>query len=751
MAGRTKKSTKKFEKNRLKGALERRNDVAKIKQRHQLRDKKKAKRAAQRNDDNSEDDDRKASETTSKQQFADMTVDDFFKGGFEIGHQPNTTEKVAKKSKKGEVTSKTGKRKRSDNQNDQEASGDELSAASSDSSNEDQDPTQSESQSSSDEEEDVETHQAELKALAEKDPEFYKFLKENDTELLDFAENGDLAEVDALSGGEEEETGPKKKKRKTDDSDEDDEMEDDGKEVTTDMVKKWKTAMSEQHSLRATRQIALAFRAAAHLNEDDGKVYKYTISSPDVYHEILVTALRHLPEVLNHHLPAKETVAGKVRIATESKKFKTLSPLLRSHSTSVEYLLSNLSDASTLKLTLSSLEALLPFLLPFRKVLKVLIKSVVDIWSDSSNTEATRITAFIVIRRLTVLSDSGIRETILKVLYQSFLKASRNTTVHTLSHINLMKNSLSEIWSVDMDVGYTTGYTLLRQLAIHLRAAITHPTKDGHKSIYNHQFTHSLDFFSRLLSTHCTVPSPLTPLIYPLVQLTLGTARLIPTPTFFPLRLTLIRSLLRISRSTNTYIPLAPLILEVLNSPEMRTSAKPTTLKPLDLSSPEASSILLRAATPYLHTRAYQDALGQACTDLLGEFFSIHSTSIAFPELSLPVLVLLKRWLKDVSPHAKGKSHSNSKSQVGGNKNSKVNAQVALLVQKIEANRKWVEERRASVKFKPGDREEVDRFEKEVDETKTPLGSWVDVRKKGREEREKLTKEREREAGDDSE
>lgn len=84
--------------------------------------------------------------------------------------------------------------------------------------------------------------------------------------------------------------------------------------------------------------------------------------------------------------------------------------------------------------------------------------------------------------------------------------------------------------------------------------------KEGYKTIYNWQYCHSLDFWSRVLSQHCnpekelqnhkSKESPLRQLIYPLVQVTLGAIRLIPTAQFFPLRFYLIRSLMRLSQST---------------------------------------------------------------------------------------------------------------------------------------------------------------------------------------------------------
>ncbi len=96
-------------------------------------------------------------------------------------------------------------------------------------------------------------------------------------------------------------------------------------------------------------------------------------------------------------------------------------------------------------------------------------------------------------------------------------------------------------------------------------------------------------------------------------------------------------------------------------------------------------------------------------------------------ELALPVIVALKRWLKDVGS-------SSSRGGGGGNKNGKVNAGIALLVQKLEANSKWIEERRAKVEFAPNDRVGVDGFLKEMEWEITPLGAFVKAARKRREE-----------------
>ncbi|KAJ6785322.1 hypothetical protein PWT90_04615 [Aphanocladium album] len=708
------KATKKFEKTHLKGVLERRKVTAKIKQKHQMKDK-----AKQRKSKDAEffgKDGKPRPKGPKDRQVNDMSVDDFFKGGFE---DIIDDEKANKKRKRDEP--------KADGEEDE-----------SDSDAVEPQPVASDSEDDGENEDDAGMNQAAMDALAEKDPEFYKFLKENDPDALDFDDNADLAEVDELSAGEDseaEEEQPKKKQKKAKKvEEEEEEAEGDSKELTTTIVAGWRKNMKEKQSLRATRQVVLAFRCAAHLNEDDideDSQQKWTINSPEVFNDILVLALREIPVVINHHLPVKESASGRVYVQTDSKKFNTLSLLLKTYTSAIMHLLGTLSDDRTLKLTLSAITPILPYLLSFKKLIKALAKAVVNFWAQPASSETTRITAFLVVRRLVTIGDKGIRETVLKSVYQGLVQGCRITNHQTVQGINLMKNSAAELWGIDPAVGYTTAFSFIRQLAIHLRNSIVHNKNDSFRMVYNWQFTHSLDFWSCVLAYHCTPEkeaeagkeSQLKLLVYPLVQVTLGAMRLIPTALYFPLRFHLVRALLRTSRATDTYIPLASPLLEVLASAEMKKPPKNTTLKAFDF------AVSYKASKSYLRTRVYQDGVGEQVVELLGEFMHLWSKSIAFPELALPVVIQLKRWLKQ----------SRSRSQ--GNKNAKLAAQLVLLVQKLEANAKFVEEKRAKVDFAPKDRAQVDNFLRDFDAAKTPLGAYIIGQRKSRAEKAKLLEE----------
>lgn len=305
--GKAKKSTRKFEKNHLKDTLERRKGFAKIKQRHQAKDKKKARRAKD-NPSNGDHDGEAAGATTNgsgkgRLAMEDMDVDDFFQGGLDIPEE-SRNKRAGKKAKDSEPSKTTRKRKRGDEEGEQLQTDDDASESA------EGGVVLSSAGSGSDSgDDDIDAHKRDLEALAEKDPDFYRFLKENDAELLDAAAGDKPIEPEESDGPEAEPPRKKKDKQQTkeekektkktkqkqkpkeqqddglddfvDDVSGDDGGPNDGEVVTMKMLDKWKTGMTEVHSLRALREVVLAFRAAAHIHDADEKTYKYAIPNAD--------------------------------------------------------------------------------------------------------------------------------------------------------------------------------------------------------------------------------------------------------------------------------------------------------------------------------------------------------------------------------------------------------------------------------------------------------------------------------------
>lgn len=647
--GKASKATKKFKAKHLKHTLEHRKEVKKHNQmliKHNGTKKSGSKPVV---------------ENPKKDEiFKDMNVEEFFEGGFEVPK---------------------GKKKQA-----------------------------SEIESESDEsDEEILDHQQDLEKLAEKDPEFYKYLKENDQDLLDFNPTNPL---DAMSDDDEEE--------------EDEEIEEEEKpskqvqnetkkvDVTRKLVREWSKKLDDP-SITSIKTVFIAFKAAININQDQVD-YKYTITDSDAFQDLILLVLKKIPIAISKILPYK-VVKGSRTVPNDNSKLKQLTPLLKSHIGNLLTLLNDITNTDTAVLVLSSVNDLLPFFLSYRRLLKQLIISIVNIWSTTNDVE-TQIAAFAFLNNSSKEFQKSILENVLKQTYTCFIKKSRETNIHTMPMINFQKNSAAELFNTDPNLSYQIGFDYIRQLAIHLRNSINN-TKDGYKTIYNWQYAHSLDFWSRVLSVQCNSTkneNQLKQLIYPLVQVTLGAIRLVPTAQFFPYRFYLIKSLIRISQNTGVFIPLFPLLQEILNSTTLTKNPKNTNLQAFDFDNN------IKASANYLNTRTYQQGVCEQFIYLAGEYFVLYSKSISFPELVTPVTISLRRYIKQ-------------------NKNVKFNKQLSNLVEKLNQNSEFIQQKRANVEFSPVNRAEVNKFLIDLEWEKTPFGAYIVVQREVKEEQDKILRE----------
>ncbi|KAF8591770.1 Noc2-domain-containing protein [Ramaria rubella] len=569
-----------------------------------------------------------------------------------------------------------------------------------------------------------EVHLHELSQLAQKDPEFYKYLQENDRELLEFDPNS-AEQDDDMEGIDTR-------------GEEDDAEMMETPILTKDILKSWQKALLEQRSLRALRKLLVAFRSAAHVQEEgDSKVeLSWRIDSPTVFRKLVTTALRYTPVILDHHVPYKILSNGKFKQPATSKKFTGLTKLLLSHFHNVVHVISSLPQHSSMEgdddgkdvemtvLALTESAKLLPYIIGSRKAVKIYLKTCLRLWSSAQDN--VRIAAFLAIRRLASSTDESILDLVLKGTYLTLVRSSKTTSVHSLPNITLMKNSALELYCAAEHSGaaYQHAFGYIRQLAILLRGGMKSMTKEAYKQVYNWQFAHCVDFWALVLARACGRDptsgreNELQALIYPLVQVSLGAIQLVPTPRSYPFHLHLLRSLLHLSRHTTTYIPLTPHILPILQytlSPS--SSGKTSSLRPLPLDTS------IRAPAPYLRTRIYAETLADEAVYILSEWLGTPQLqgSIAFPEICVPVGMALRKSMK-------------------GAKGAKQGSAVKMLVERMEEGAKWTEDRRRGVTFAPADVDRVRDWEEEVRSklADTPMGKALKTVRKAREKRMKL-------------
>ncbi|KAG9311084.1 Noc2-domain-containing protein [Chiua virens] len=553
-------------------------------------------------------------------------------------------------------------------------------------------------------------HLHELSKLAEKDPEFYKYLQENDGELLEFDPD------DAVDDEED-----------TEEEDDVDMVNETLPILTKDILRGWQKALLDYRSLRALRKLLLAFRSAAHMNEEDQSL-AWRIDSSAMYNKLVTTALKFTPVILVHHIPYKILPNGKYKPPTQTTKQKTLQKLILAYFNNVIHLIPQLTDKEMLQLALAESAKILPYVTTSRKSVKAYLKQCLDVWS--SGEDSVRIAAFLSIRMLANATDNAMLDLVMKSTYLQLVRSSKSTSSHKLPSINLMKNSASEIFCLDHATAYQHAFGYIRQLAIHLRNSMKTKTKEAYQQVYNWQYVHSVDFWTLVLARACSAEaqaergeeSELKPLIYPLVQVSLGAIKLISNARSYPFHLHIARSMLHLSHHTNTYIPLTPYLLPIISS-QLTSSGKPkpSTLRPLDFESN------IRAPAQYLKTRVYLEGLVDEASFILAEWLispPVHG-SIAFPEITVPIVVSLRKTIKTAKASSKG----------GGQKDTGV---VKALTERVDESAKWMADRRKGVSFEPGRVSEVERWEAELKVEASPLAKYVQVQRKARATRRRL-------------
>ena len=261
------------------------------------------------------------------------------------------------------------------------------------------------------------------------------------------------------------------------------------------------------------------------------------------------------------------------------------------------------------------------------------------------------------------------------------------------------------MFGLDHNLAYYQAFVYIRQLAIHLRNAITTNKKDSVLAVYNWQFIHSLELWGSLVG-HCSSSETIRPLIYPLVQVIMGTARLIPTAKYYPLRFHCATILREVSSTTGTFIPVLPLYLEVLNTFNFKKKAKKVSMKPLDF------SCILKLSKSQMLENGFKDATIEEVYGGMLSYMADNSNKISFPELVTPLLFQLRDFLKT----CKVQNYSKK---------------IKSLVEKTVANQKMIETRRKHVSFGVGETQKIQVWEAQVGNDGTPLlacyNSWKKV------------------------
>uniref|UniRef100_A0A3P8U538 NOC2-like nucleolar associated transcriptional repressor n=1 Tax=Amphiprion percula TaxID=161767 RepID=A0A3P8U538_AMPPE len=530
-------------------------------------------------------------------------------------------------------------------------------------------------------------HKEQLSRLKNKDPEFYKFLQDNDQTLLNFD--------DTDSSDDEDEKKyhklPSALQEASSDDDDDDEEEEGQKglkkskkevetiKVTDKMIEDWKAALKKEPTPRLFREVTQAFKAAVATTKGEGGAQcRYKVADSSVFNALVLFCIKDIHVTMQRMLNLKpDRDQKKLVFPSSSPKWQKNQIDIKMYLSGVVQLLSCLTEATVITAVLQHANQLIPYYLCLPKQCRHLVKQLLKQWSTGE--ETNRVLAFLALNKICRHKQETYLNPILKQMYISYVQNCKFTSPNALPMINFMQRTLTEMYALDTQATYQHAFIYIRQLAIHLRNAMTMKKKETYQSVYNWQYIHCLYLWCRVLSS--LHPSDvLQPLIYPLCQVIIVYIALLysqdPTSIFQQVD---------------------------FNKKPGRMSKKPINF-----------AVILKLNKVNLMEKAYKDGLIDQLYDLILEYFHTQASSIGFPELALPTIIQLKAFLKEC-------------------KVANYSKPVRQLLEKVQENSSYITGRRQKAAFGVADAAAVAAWEKQVHEEGTPLSRYYSQWKKLRE------------------
>ena len=481
--------------------------------------------------------------------------------------------------------------------------------------------------------------------------------------------------------------------------------------VTTDLLQSVLQNTFQKHSMKSLKKLMNIYKSACFLNvnidtsaskkkksssaNDDGndhnKPLPYSIepSSP-IYDEIMMICFQKLHLEFRYHLlgnshapddddeddtnevatPKEDDEAAEwnktlhPKVLERSERWNEMKQVLLSFYRSTLHLLMEVKELEFLAMICQNTKYYLRFMTPFPRISELFLKTFINLWSAPIDTienyQVVRLNSFLRIRQLALLQPFPFIEECLKKTYLAYMKRAKfgNISIHSpaLPTLTFMGNCLVELYNMDYHSSYQHAFVYIRQLALLLRGVMQKKTIESMQQVYCWQYIQCLRLWVAVLSSAAQQENDdhgkvdMKSLIYPLIEIIVGTIRLIPSPVrHLPYRCHCVRLLQQLAASTELFIPTTSILLECFDWKEFTLVPKKTKESSRATTRGVQLSMMIKfGKEDPLRTHDQLEVSMNELFLLLNREIDLYRYSPGFPEYAIRIIVRLRQLNKEI-------------------------------------------------------------------------------------------------------
>ena len=481
--------------------------------------------------------------------------------------------------------------------------------------------------------------------------------------------------------------------------------------VTTELLQTVLQNTFQKHSMKALKKLMNIYKSACYINinidtnttasknnqssVDNSKNNKpllpYSIEpSSKIYDEIMMICFQKLHTEFQYHLlgdssksfhedddddtteartakdndDAEWNKTLQPKVLERSERWNEMKQVLLSFYRSTLHLLMEVKELEFLAMICQNVKFYVRYMTPFPRISELFLKTFINLWSAPIDTienyQIVRLNAFLRIRQLALLQPFPFIEECLKKTYLAYMKRAKfgNISIHspTLPTLTFMGNCLVELYNIDYHSSYQHAFVYIRQLALLLRGVMQKKTIESMQQVYGWQYIQCLKLWVAVLSSAAQQQNDdngkvdMKSLIYPLIEIIMGTLRLIPSPVrHLPYRCHCVRLLHQLAASTELFIPTASIILECFDWKEFTLAPRKTKeSNRANTRGVQISMMIKFGKDDPLRTHDQLEASMNELFFLLNREIDLYRYSPGFPEYAIRIIVRLRQLNKEI-------------------------------------------------------------------------------------------------------